>query len=160
MAAESSSRKMIVPLGFSKVQEGVYRSAYPASKSFPFIRTLGLKSMVCLCPGDVRSELETFCAEQSITLLKYDVKFNQDPFLCMCEDTINAILDHVQNDANQPVLLFSFNGRVSTACVVGCLRKRTRWCMSSIILEFEQFSEPDGSLCDLQFIDSFESKPS
>jgi hypothetical protein len=37
------------PLGFSRVESGIYRSAYPAKKALNYIDNLSLKSMVCLC---------------------------------------------------------------------------------------------------------------
>ena len=150
------ANNMIVPLSFSQVQEGVYRSAYPATKSLPFIKQLGLKSMVCLSPNDIRPDLEEFCSENEIALHRFDLKHNQDPFVIMSEDMIKDILEVIQKPENFPVLLFCTAGKVRTGCVVGCLRKRSGWSMASIIQEFELFTEPEGLLCDLHFIDAFE----
>lgn len=147
---------MIAPLGFAKVQEAVYRSAYPAVKALPFIAKLSLKTMVCLSPGDVRSELEQFCANESILIHKFDLKHNQDPFLVMSDETMSNILQVVSNPENHPLLIFCTAGKIRTGCVVGCYRKLLKWSMSSIIAEFEQFTEPDGALCDMQFIECFE----
>lgn len=147
---------MIAPLGFAKVQEGVYRSAYPAVKTLQFVGKLSLKTMVCLSPGDVRPELEQFCTKESISIHKFDLKHNQDPFLVMSDETMSAILDVVKRPENHPLLIFCTAGKIRTGCVVGCYRKMLNWSMSSIVAEFEQFTEPDGALCDLQFIESFE----
>ena len=62
-------RKMVVmPLSFSIVEDGVYRSGYPNSKSLPFIQTLNLKLLICLCPNELRGDLEEFASSHSIEL--------------------------------------------------------------------------------------------
>lgn len=42
-----------------------------------------------------------------------------------------------------------------TSCVVGCLRVKMNWSLSSIIQEFENQCEPEGGLHDIQFIENF-----
>jgi tyrosine-protein phosphatase SIW14 len=150
------TQSYLAPLVFGKVDEGIFRSAYPAGKALPFLSRLSLKSMISLHPNDVRPELEEFCAQNSITLLKCDIKYNQDPFVVMSDEAMALVLDFVQKPENQPTLMFCTSGRIRTGCAVACLRKRLKWCMSSIILEFEQFTEPDGALCDMQFVEAFE----
>ena len=38
--------KMIPPLNFAMVSDGIYRSGYPNQKNFAFLRTLRLKSVL------------------------------------------------------------------------------------------------------------------
>jgi protein tyrosine/serine phosphatase len=112
--------------------------------------------MVSLHPNDVRGDLEDYCTANNINLFKCDIKYNQDPFVVMSNEAMQRVLDFVQNPENQPTLIFCTGGKVRTGCAVGCLRKKSNWCMSSIVQEFEQYTEPDGGLCDLHFIESFE----
>lgn len=156
LTSDHMTKPLLAPLVFGKVQDGIYRSAYPAGKSIPFLNQLSLKSMVSLHPNDVRPELESYCSENSITLFKCDIRYNQDPFVVMSNDAMSAVLDFVLNPENQPVLMFCTSGKIRTGCAVACLRKRTNWCMSSIIQEFEQHTDPDGGLCDMHFIEAFE----
>jgi hypothetical protein len=39
--------------------------------------------------------------------------------------------------------------------VIACYRRRQGWSLSSTIAEFEQFSEPEGTFSDMQFIENF-----
>jgi hypothetical protein len=39
--------------------------------------------------------------------------------------------------------------------MVACLRVATGWCLSSTIQEFENHSDPEGGLHDIQFIENF-----
>ncbi len=45
---ERPLRVLIPPLNFAMVAKGVYRSGYPNSKNFPFLKKLGLKSIMYL----------------------------------------------------------------------------------------------------------------
>lgn len=150
------NEKLFTPLGFSKVTANIYRSAYPATKSLPFISQLHLKTMICLNPTDLRAELLEFCSKENIYIIKYELKHNQDPFIVMSEAVMHSIIDFIQNEENHPLLIFCNNGKVKTGCAVACLRRKMGWSISSIINEFEQFSDSEGGLCDLQFIESFQ----
>ncbi len=39
---------LISPENFSMVEPGIYRSAFPRTKNLPFLKTLGLKSVIPL----------------------------------------------------------------------------------------------------------------
>ena len=82
-----------VPLGFGLVDKGIYRSSYPAMKTFPFIERLQLKTMICFNPSDIKSELRTFAMEHDITIVEIDLKQNQEPFLSMSEAAIHSAID-------------------------------------------------------------------
>ncbi len=43
---EPLQRMLIPPLNFAMVAKGVYRSGYPNPKNFPFLKKLGLKSIL------------------------------------------------------------------------------------------------------------------
>jgi tyrosine-protein phosphatase SIW14 len=43
---EEPERMFIPPLNFAMVAKGVYRSGYPNPKNFPFLKKLGLKSIL------------------------------------------------------------------------------------------------------------------
>jgi hypothetical protein len=47
--------------------------------------------------------------------------------------------------------------QVKTAVVVACLRKRQGWSLSSVMAEFEAFSESDDNSFDMLFIESYQS---
>jgi hypothetical protein len=89
--------KSIIPLGYSKVSDGVSRSAYPADKTLSYVKGLKLKTMVSLCPNDLRPELRTFAEENSIKLIEFEIKFNQEPFLAMSETEVLKIVNFISS---------------------------------------------------------------
>ena len=170
----NNSNNLIVPLGFCKIHDSVYRSSYPATKSLPFISTLGLKSIICLTPSELKKELRDYCEKNSITIFEANVGYNQEPFVLMSESAVSEAIHFALDLAQRPSLIFCTSGKVKTSCVVACLRKHSpsRWSTVSaiagntlfntfcllyiyfILLEFEQFSD-DGGLADLHFLDNF-----
>jgi tyrosine-protein phosphatase SIW14 len=111
---------MILPLGFARVDENVYRSGYPAKKSLDFIGTLGLKSMVSLLnPSENRSDLKAHCKAHDIFLFEADIGVNKEPFLSMNAEVVTAVLKHLDNKSNLPCLLFCSNGKLRTSCMIG-----------------------------------------
>ena len=47
--------------------------------------------------------------------------------------------------------------QLRTSCVIGCLRRRMRWSLATIIQEFESYADPEGSMHDILFIENFET---
>jgi len=92
------SVKHYAPLGFSMVDTGIYRSAYPTERTFSFITLLNLKSMVFLNSADskIKSQLENFAQVNSIQLKEFDIKCNIEPFMSMSEESIDSVLEFVQ----------------------------------------------------------------
>jgi tyrosine-protein phosphatase SIW14 len=43
-----------------------------------------------------------------------------------------------------------------TGCVVGCLRKLQRWCLTSIFNEYQRFAAAKTRVSDLRFIEIFD----
>jgi hypothetical protein len=82
----------VPPPGFSAVKTGLYRSSYPNKRTYSFIHTLKLKSLICLQPEDLRDDLRKFCESNEINLITIDVGVNREPFLQMDNIAIsNAI---------------------------------------------------------------------
>lgn len=89
--------KLVVPLGFSRVSDGICHSAYPATKTLPFVKSLNLKSMVCLCSNDLRSDLQMFAKENSIEIVEFDLKYNQEPFIMMSESEMQKVVLYIKS---------------------------------------------------------------
>jgi tyrosine-protein phosphatase SIW14 len=146
----------IIPLSFTQLDKGLYRSSYPAKRSLAFITSLNLKTMICLNPIDLRDDLREFCLQNDITLIENcDVGFNQEPFVFMNSAAVSNVIKVASNPVHRPCLLFS-NKDVRTNCVVGCYRKTVQqWSLVSIFQELEQFATWEGSVLDSVFIEKF-----
>ena len=48
--AQDENDELIPPVNFSMVAKGVYRGSYPNFRNFSFLKHLGLRSILFLCP--------------------------------------------------------------------------------------------------------------
>lgn len=100
--------------------------------------SLRLKSMVCLSPGDIRSDLRVFCNQNSIILKEVNVGHNQEPFLIMDSAAVEEVITYMSLPEHQPCLVFCNNGKQRTNAVIGCFRKAVQsWSLTSIFNELE-----------------------
>lgn len=63
--------KVVPPFRFGIVEAGVYRGAYPTLKNFPYLKTLGLTTVISLIPEPPTVDLEDFCVINNISLQHY-----------------------------------------------------------------------------------------
>lgn len=67
----------------AQVSEGVFRSGYPIACNFPFLRRLGLRSILCLCPESVLSGSLEWANEAGVNMEMCDLGENSHPFVSM-----------------------------------------------------------------------------
>ncbi|XP_015583964.1 tyrosine-protein phosphatase DSP1 isoform X2 [Ricinus communis] len=138
----------IPPLNFSMVDNGIFRSGFPDSANFSFLQTLELRSIICLCP-EPYPELNTeFLKANGITLFQFGIEGYKEPFVNIPEDMIREALKVVLDVRNHPVLVHCKRGKHRTGCVVGCLRKLQRWCLTSIFDEYQRFAAAKARVSD------------
>jgi hypothetical protein len=69
--------RVIPPFNFAMVEAGVYRSAYPIDMNYLHVKSLNLKSILCLRPKIIESSsLPKLCSEEGIVLFEADVGDN------------------------------------------------------------------------------------
>ena len=147
------------PLAFARVDAGIYRSAYPTKKSLQYILdNLFLKSLVCLCPNELRSDVRDFALNNSIEIREYNIGFNQEPFISMFEEPVRKAIDFIADETNHPVLIFCLTGQKKTSCLIGCYRRSLNWSLASVLHEYELHNDPEGILSDMIFIENFSWK--
>jgi len=150
--------ELIPPDNFALVSKGIYRSAFPKKKNFPFLKKLKLKSVLTLILEDYPEQNLKFLSENGIQLLQHGVPGNKEPFVDIPEDKIRDALKDLINVQNHPVLIHCNKGKHRTGCLVGCLRKFQKWSNTSIFDEYRTFSNPKSRAMDLQFIELFDPR--
>lgn len=195
----------VPPLNFSMVDNGIYRSGFPDTDNFAFLQSLGVRSVVYLCPepypeanmdfldssgiklyhfgidgAKMKSSFKQ-CDDDSITkssktatlliqliVLSITNEFNgtsnsmvipsdlTEPFVNIPDDTIREALEVILDVKNHPVLIHCNKGKHRTGCVVGCLRKLQKWCLSSIFDEYRRFAAAKARVSDQRFIQLFD----
>ncbi|KAI4325074.1 hypothetical protein MLD38_030502 [Melastoma candidum] len=130
---------LVPPLNFAMVETGIFRSGFPESKNFSFLQTLGLRSVICLCPEDYPKTTMEFLRSNGIELYQFGVEGYEEPFVNIPDDTIRDAMKVILDPRNRPVLIHCKRGKHRTGCLVGCLRKLQRWCLPSVFDEYQRF---------------------
>ena len=135
------------------VWRGIYRSSFPTKRNFGFLRQLGLKSVIYLCPEEYPESHHAFLAECGSQLLHHGVEGNKEPFDEIPEDAMRGALRAVLDERNRPLLIHCNQGKHRTGCLVGCFRKAQRWSLVAIFEEYRRYADRKARIVDQQFIE-------
>ncbi|XP_057507907.1 tyrosine-protein phosphatase DSP1-like isoform X1 [Actinidia eriantha] len=170
------------PLNFAMVDNGVFRSGFPDIANFAFLQTLGLRSIICMCPEPYPEANAQFVKANGIKLFQFGIEGCKDPmsftskgltwwmrvgsrllsvdhmepFVNIPEDTIREALKVILDERNHPLLIHCNRGKHRTGCVVGCLRKLQKWCLSSVFDEYQRFAAAKARVSDQRFMELFD----
>ncbi|XP_065004079.1 tyrosine-protein phosphatase DSP1-like [Musa acuminata AAA Group] len=154
--AEEVPHLFVPPPNFAMVGCGLYRSGFPDAANFCFLTTLRLRSVLCLCPEPYPEENMEFLRENGIKLFQFGIDGCKEPFVDIPEETICEALEVVLDVRNHPLLIHCKRGKHRTGCIVGCLRKLQRWCLTSIFDEYHRFAAAKARVSDQRFIERFD----
>ncbi|KAH9749715.1 Tyrosine-protein phosphatase DSP1 [Citrus sinensis] len=112
----------VPPFNFAIVDNGIFRSGFPDSANFSFLKSLGLRSVIYLCPEPYPDSNLEFLKANGIQLFQFGID----------------------------------GCKHRTGCLVGCLRKLQKWCLSSIFDEYQRFAAAKARLSDQRFIELFD----
>ncbi|KAG6515351.1 hypothetical protein ZIOFF_025763 [Zingiber officinale] len=74
LPAATGEALLLPPLNFAMVDYGVYRSGFPDSANFRFLRSLHLRSVLCLCPEPYPEENLNFLRANGIKLFQIGIE--------------------------------------------------------------------------------------
>lgn len=152
------------PLNFAMVEEGVYRSAYPTEANVPYLRHIGIRTVVLLSievlPGPVRRSLAADVTGKTtfsyatrgpirvvdvadLSTWRVDGRNSGDDF--SRRDVMRA-LDFAVDRQWHPVLFACPLGELQTSVFVGCMRRYQHWSLAAIVSECELFTNVCRSL--------------
>ena len=143
------------PINFSTVESGFFRSSFPSTKNFPFLKRLKLKTILSLVVEEYPAKNLKFLKEQHIELIQIGLSPNKEPFVEAQYELIVKALKTICDRRNHPILIHCNSGKHRTGTVVGCVRKLQGWCLSSIFAEYIRFSNPKHRVLDQQCIELF-----
>lgn len=153
--AQDENDELIPPVNFSMVAKGVYRGSYPNFRNFSFLKHLGLRSILFLCPEDYSPTNMEFLEANGIQLLNVAMEGNKEPFKMIEPELVHQALAHVTNTKNHPIYIHCNKGKHRTGTVIGCLRKLQLWTLSSIFEEYRRFAGIKARAIDQQYIELY-----
>nr|XP_010312732.1 tyrosine-protein phosphatase DSP1 isoform X2 [Solanum lycopersicum] len=148
---------LVPPLNFAMVDYGVFRSGFPDTANFAFLQTLGLRSIIYLCPERYPEDNVEFLNANGIRLFQFAIEGSKEPPLVnIPEETIKEALKVVLDEKNRPLLIHCKRGKHRTGSLVGCLRKLQKWCLTSIFDEYQRYAAEKARVSDLRFMELFD----
>lgn len=157
LASQSTIQQALTPPeNFAPVINKIYRSSFPQPPNFSFLKTLGLKLVLCLIPEEYPSGHEEFFEKEGIQLFQLGMSGNKEPFVKISGDLITEAVKIVINPANQPILIHCNRGKHRTGCLVGVLRRLQQWSLTIIFDEYRKFAAPKERPMDQQFIELYD----
>uniref|UniRef100_A0A7C8ZEA3 Protein-tyrosine-phosphatase n=1 Tax=Opuntia streptacantha TaxID=393608 RepID=A0A7C8ZEA3_OPUST len=102
----------IPPFNFAMVDNGVFRSGFPDVANFSFLQSLGLRSIICLCPEPYPEANMQFLKSNGIKLYQFGIEGYKEPFVNIPDDMIREALKVVLDVKNHPVLIHCNRGKV------------------------------------------------
>lgn len=97
-----------------------------------------------------------FLKANGIQLYQFGIDGAKEPFVNIPEDTIREALKVVIDARNHPLLIHCKRGKHRTGCLVGCLRKLQRWCLTSVFDEYQRFAAAKARISDQRFMELFD----
>ncbi|KAF7091268.1 hypothetical protein CFC21_093878 [Triticum aestivum] len=154
---EEEVTRMVPPLNFGMVDDGVFRSGFPDAANFRFLASLNLRSVVYLCPEPYPEQNARFLGRSEIKLHHFGIQGRKEPFVGIPEEMIREALKVILDVRNHPVLIHCKRGKHRTGCVVGCLRKLQKWRLSSVFDEYLHFAAAKARKTDQRFMELFDT---
>lgn len=74
VSAAGDELNLIPPLNFAMVDNGIFRSGFPDVSNFSFLKTLGLRSIISLCPEAYPENNMQFLKSNGIKLVQFGIK--------------------------------------------------------------------------------------
>ncbi|KAF2070151.1 hypothetical protein CYY_008536 [Polysphondylium violaceum] len=147
------------PALFGIIEPQLYRtnSLYPVN--FPFIKMLGLKTVVQLSPEVPIKAVSNFFQENNINLIHLGLKsWNVDSsWKPLTDELVKECLEIVLNYDYYPLMITCTSGVHQSGVLVGCLRRIQNWNLTSILVEYKAFSGQSNSrYVNEQFIELYD----
>lgn len=159
LSGVTSMNEVIPPENFSHVVGEVYRSSFPRSENFMFLKErIKLRSILVLIPETYPQENVEFMRRAGIQLFQIGMSGNKEPFVNIPSDLLTKALEIAINPSNHPILIHCNRGKHRTGCLVGCIRKLQNWSLTMIFDEYRRFAFPKARAMDQQFIEMYNNE--
>ncbi|KAF3901482.1 hypothetical protein ABW20_dc0101563 [Dactylellina cionopaga] len=140
MASQQGPSKLVPPLNFACVEEGLFRSAGPLALNLPFVGELNLDTVIWMALEDPSPEFLSFVEEKDIKLLRFGIGEITTAWEPQVERSIIGALQAIADASNGKILVCCTMGRHRTGTVIGCVRRMQNWSITSTFAEYRRFT--------------------
>ncbi|KAF2721440.1 hypothetical protein K431DRAFT_284812 [Polychaeton citri CBS 116435] len=146
------------PVNYGTVtRDKVFRSAFPAEKNVDFMRSIGIKSIVCLVDTEPSQAYTDYVDGSKLACFSVQVEANKEGRSGTTAESMYEALMFILDGRNHPVMIHCNQGRHRTGCLVACLRLMQGWSLDDAIIEYNTYASPKSRPGDIAFIRSFDT---
>jgi len=137
--------------------ELLYRGSIPATRNLPFIKRLGLRTIVYLRKKAIKDDdvLYRWAGKRGVELKWVKAEAMGEEKLGMGKTEVGEVLKIILNPASYPLYIADLDGISHTTLIVACLRKLQGWHQDSIVNEICRFEPEYEDLPLVPFIISY-----
>ncbi|KJE97577.1 hypothetical protein, variant 1 [Capsaspora owczarzaki ATCC 30864] len=120
------------------VEPNVYRSNFWHPSNFPFLKSLGLRTLLVLSPDKPLRPIADFCEDNSVNVIHLGLsawKLDASSWKPVSDELVKEALEITLDVTTHPVMLMCSSGIHQTGTIVGCLRRLQNWNLTSILNE-------------------------
>lgn len=132
--------RLVPPVNFGMVEQGLYRSGQPSSINLAFLSTLGLKTVVWLAVEEPNEQLLAFADDNDIEIHHMGISEGGNPWDPLTEQLVLDALAIIVQRSRYPLIVQCNMGRHRTGTVIGCLRRLQGWNLASVTEEYRRYA--------------------
>ena len=144
------------PEAFGMVTSDIYRSAFISPISYPFIKSLNLKTILILSSESPTRLFTSFAEELGIRILSLGMQRPTNNWKPISEELVKEGIEFILDPKHQPALITCSTGIHETGVFVAILRKYQNWNLNSILMEYKSFAGTKSRYVNEQFIEAFD----
>lgn len=159
---------LVVPDAYALVSPGIHRSGALTPASFPFVRSLGLKSVLLLSPEPPSRLLLSFLDDSGIAhrTAHQSLSLTGMPLFSSPGQGANGSYSPVPGEAlkaglewaltSQPTLILDAGGIAETGTAIAILRRLQGWSLGAALAEYRAFAGQKAKYWHEAVIESYD----
>lgn len=150
---------IVPPDNFAVIEAGLYRSALPNSRNFPFVRTLRLTTVILLSSEKPVRNVSNFFDTNNIRVAHTGLHGwspDQTSWKPIADEVVKDTLELILHHSSYPILVCDVGGVHLVGMVIGCLRRLQNWNLNSVVNEYRSFAASKTRYVNEQFIELFD----
>ncbi|RDW91512.1 hypothetical protein BP5796_02677 [Coleophoma crateriformis] len=143
------------PINFGDVIPGVYRSSFPQTEDYEFLKSLKLKTIVTLVKKEYPDGFCAFIKANGIRHVIIDMQGTKK--VAIPHEMMQSIMKVVLDKSNHPLLMHCNHGKHRTGCATAVIRHLSGWHVDSVVAEYTNYAQPKVRDCDIEYIQNYQS---
>lgn len=158
--AHKKPEAIVPPDNFASIESGLYRSALPNARNFPFVRSLRLRTVIILSSERPVRNILTFFENHAVRVAHTGLQgwSPETSWKPVADEVVKESLEIILHCDSYPILVCDVTGVHLVGMVVSCLRRLQNWNLNAVLNEYRLFAAMTKThYVNEQFIELFDT---